>query len=179
MGAAFRMELDARHHSLLDGRDDATVVIRYCDNSTIILGLGRKTMGEVDVLPVEPSHENRRLRHSERVPAHMGHRSGSHPADRASEELEATATLVACTEQELHADADSENGTAGGNARAYRLVEPVCREPAGGALDVPDSGDHGERCVADGIGVGRDRRLCSSTLEGGRDRPEVAGAIVG
>ena len=136
-------------------------------------------MGEVDVLSVESSHEHRRLHHRERVPAHMRHRSGSHPADGAGEELESTTTLVACAEQELHADADTENGTAGRNALAYRLVEPVRSESAGGALNMSDSRDHGQRCVADGLGIDRDHRFCSRAFESRCDRPEVSGAIVG
>ena len=113
------------------------------------------------------------------VPAHVRHAPRADAPDRAVEELEAGAALLALAEEELHADADPEHRPAGGDAVADRVVEAVRGEPARGALDVADAGDHRERRLAHGSGVGRDRRLGTCPREGGGDRAQVAGAVVG
>ena len=104
-------------------------------------------------------------------------------ADRAgpgpAEKLEARTALLALAEEELHAHADAEDGAAGRDALADRIVEAVRREPAGGALDVADTGDHGERRLAHGSSVGRDRCLRSGAREGRGDGAQVAGPVVG
>ena len=108
-----------------------------------------------------------------------GTRRRADAPDRAGEELEAAAPFLALAEQELHADTDPEHGLAGGDAVADRLVEAVRGEPARGALDVADAGDHRERRLTHGSGVGRDRCLGAGPGEGRGDRAQVAGAVVG
>ena len=70
-------------------------------------------------------------------------------------------------------------GLAGGDAVADRIAEAVRGETARGALDVADAGDHRERRLTHGSSVGRDRCLGTCPREGGGDRAQVAGAVVG
>ena len=70
-------------------------------------------------------------------------------------------------------------GRCRGGALEDRLVEPVQRQPARGALDMTDSGDDGERRLAHLRRVDRDDRIAPRTHERGRDAAQVPGAVVG
>ena len=77
-----------------------------------------------------------------------GTRAGADAADRAGQEPEAAAALLALAEEELHADADPEHGPPCRDPVADRVVEAGSRKPARGALDVADAGDDRERRLA-------------------------------
>ena len=108
-----------------------------------------------------------------------GTRRASQPPDRALEQAEAFAAFVALAEEELHADADSGHRPAGVDALAQRIVETVAGKAGGRALDVPDARDQRERRFEDDVGVGRDDRFDPRACERGRERAQVAGAVVG
>ena len=66
----------------------------------------------------------------------------------------------------------------GGDTLAHRVVEP-CREPAGGARDVADAGDHRERRVAHRVGSVETVGVGTRALEARRDAAQVARTVVG
>ena len=101
------------------------------------------------------------------------------PPNRACEQPEALAALVARAEEELQADADPRHRPPGGDALAQRVVEPVAREPRGRALDVTDARDQRERRLAHEPRVDGHDRLHPGPRERRRERAEVAGPVVG
>src|SRR5437899_3399572 len=132
------MELDSRERPLLEGRDDQPAVLDLRRNRIGRRAVDGVAVREVDVLSVEAVQQLRPTGHSERVPAHMRHPTGLKTADSRRNELEPPTALVALAAQELHADADAEDGLPLARALANRLVEPVAGKTARGALDVAD-----------------------------------------
>ena len=102
-------------------------------------------------------------------------RSSSLLSDLAAEERQAAAALLALAEEELHAEADPEDGPRRGNALAQLLGDPARFELDGRARCVADTGDDGEGRLPQ---VVRDDRLRAGALERRADAAEVAGAVV-
>ena len=113
-------------------------------------------MGEVDVLAVEAVEERASASRRSAFQPMCGTVRRLETRDGAGEQAEPLAALVALLEEELHADADAEQGPAVAGPLAQRLVDAGSREPGSGARGVPDAGDDGERRLADLGRVGRD-----------------------
>jgi hypothetical protein len=153
------MKLDARDGAALNGGNDTAVMVGDGRNDVVVRRLDRVAVGEVDVLPVETRGDGRALCDLELVPAHVRDSARTDPAHGPGEDPEPASTLLARTEEELHADTDPEQRPTGCDTIAKRIVESCRLEPARSAFDVTDARDHRERRAPHNCGVGRDRRL--------------------
>src|SRR5207253_10266024 len=120
------------------GRNDRPIVLDRRDDG---LGVrGRKAVREVDVGSVEAG-EHVGLRDRERVPTHVRDLSRAQADDLAAEQSEPAPALLARSEQELHAEADAERRSAGGDALAQLLGDPAALELDGSARRIAYAGN--------------------------------------
>ena len=117
-------------------------------------GPRREAVREVDVLAGEPLEDPRRPALAQLVPAHVRHARRLDPPDGPAEEAETAPALVVLLEQELQADADAEQRTAGGDTLEQRLVQRALAKSRCGAAGVADAGDDGERRLAHLVRIG-------------------------
>src|SRR5206468_12561945 len=127
---SFRVELDAGEHAALDGGHDATVVVDLGDGGAAVRP-GCVAVGEVDVGSVEAVEQLGRPEDDECVPAHVRHTARVEAPYRSVEQTQPATAFLALVEEELHADADAEDGAMGGCARTERIGEPVALQTVG------------------------------------------------
>src|SRR6266508_4158217 len=157
--APLGMKLDPRKRAALHRRDEGSLVVDLGDGDRLG-GRAGEGVGEVDVLSVETFEQLGRPDHAERVPAHVRDSAAAQARNAAGQNAEPAPALLALLEEELHAEADAENRPARG-------------------LRVADTGDHGQRRLANDLR--RRRRGCrhADALEPGANAAQVAGAVVG
>jgi hypothetical protein len=85
--------------------------------------------------------------------------------------------LLAGVEKQLHAQADAEEGFAGGGELLEGVVEAQLGQPVHPVVERADSGQQHAVAPGDLIGGRDDARLCADALEHVEDRPGVAQAV--
>ncbi len=141
----------------LDRSDDRAVVVDRGDRDALVGRDGGEAVGEVHLGALRPSSSADGRVSLQCIPAHVRDAAGvSDARTRAVEQPEATLPPSSLSSKRSWRPTQMPTvGRSRGDAFADGDVEAALGESAGGALDVPDAGDDGERCLAH---LGRDRR---------------------
>src|SRR5437868_1555887 len=138
------MELDTGDRPALDRGDDGTLVVDLRDRNRLFRD-ARIAVREVDVGPVEPVEDPAGPFRLEPVPAHVRYPARPETLDPPAQNTEPPASLLAVFEEQLKADADSEQGSSRRRPLAQSIGEAALLEPARCAARVTDACDHRER----------------------------------
>ena len=169
------MELHARQRARLDRRHDRAAVLDNRGRDRVLRVHG-VAVGEVEVRAGEPLEQRRRPARRKRVPAHVRDPRRLESPNRTSEQRQAGTALLARSEQELQADADSEDRPSGRDPFSENVGEGA--EAGSGTRNVPDAGDHDERRGSHLRRIAGENRNGAGPGERGRDAAEVAAPVV-
>src|SRR4051794_20559590 len=191
VAALLGVELGRRQGPVLDPGDESLPVLGPGDQ-----GLGEWTgwslvterevahtvgMDEVETLVGQILEQHAARRHVDGVPAHVREHGGLQPLDDARPlpaSLRIVAVLHAAVEEDLHADADAQDGTATGQPAADdpRPVDGAQARHAGG--EGTDPGDDQPVGVQGGIAVGGDRDVGADPGQRTLGRAQIARPVV-